>query len=237
MTTCQFAEIENRYRQLESAGRAVDYAGRSFEHFDLRDFLDECLPQLEFVRRPPRVLEYGTGTGPGACYLAARGYCVDAIDRSPTAIAMARRFAAERGLDIRFAACDVGDFAAADASYDMVIDSFCLHRIIADADRARLMSKVRRLLAKGGYYLVGSVVLRAGRDYGQERLDPATGVVYSELAIDATGAADAVELDGRLYFARHRHVSAAFLRGELESAGFAVLKQDSGGGRVLCVRS
>lgn len=227
-------EWEARYRQLEPAGAAVDYAGRSFEHFDLREFLELCLPQMQFAAQQPRALEYGTGTGPGACFLAARGFRVDAIDISTTAIEMARRFAAERNLTIDYRVSDIGTFAAPDATYDLVVDSFCLHRIISDGDRARAMANVHRLLKPGGYYLLGCAVFRADRDFAPEQLDPATGIVYADLPLDGSPFADAVLLGGRWVYARHRFATGGHLRGELEAAGFAVLSQPGGGGRILC---
>jgi len=39
------------------------------------------------------VLEYGCGTGAAACFLAAQGFRVDAVDLIPQAITLARRFA------------------------------------------------------------------------------------------------------------------------------------------------
>lgn len=53
------------------------------------------------------MLEYGCGTGAAACFLAQRGFQIDAVDLVPDAIAMARQFAAERGLAIRFAVQDI----------------------------------------------------------------------------------------------------------------------------------
>jgi len=230
----QYAEIEGRYQELQPAGIAVDYAGRSFEDFDLREFLTQCLPKLQFSDPHPRVLEYGTGTGPGACFLAARGFRVDAIDRSPTAIEMARRFAAERHLDICYDVQDICTFAAAENTYDLVIDSYCLHRIIADADRTQAMRNVRRMLKPNGYYLIGSVVYRPDRDYGPEHLDQATGIAYAELAGDPSCYRDAVQIDGRWFYARHRHVGSDHLRREFAAAGFHVLEQAPSGGQFLC---
>jgi SAM-dependent methyltransferase len=230
----QHAEIESRYQELQPAGAAVDYAGRSFENFDLREFLTQCLPQLQFTDPQPRVLEYGTGTGPGACFLAARGFRLDAIDRSPTAIEMARRFAAERSFDIHYEVQDICTFAAAESTYDLVIDSYCLHRIIADADRVQAMGNVRRMLKPNGCYVIGSVVYRPDRDYGPEQFDKATGIVYAELADDPSRYRDAVQIDGRWLYARHRHVTSDHLRRELVEAGFQVLEQTPGAGRFLC---
>ncbi|HZN34875.1 MAG TPA: class I SAM-dependent methyltransferase [Pirellulaceae bacterium] len=231
----QHAEIEGRYRGLTDSPVAVDYAGRSFDDFDLREFLTACLGRMRFAGREPRVLEYGTGTGPGACFLAARGFRVTAIDISPTAIGLARRYAAERGLAIDYAVANICDYGGQSQAFDLVIDSFCLHRIIADEARQQAMRNVRRLLKPSGYYLLGSVILRPGRDYGAERLDPATGVVYSPLASGAANFHDAVQQGGRWWYARYRLLSAARLREELEAAGFIVREQPGEGGRILCV--
>lgn len=231
----QHAEIEGRYQNLAESPVAVDYAGRSFEDFDLREFLTSCLERMQFASPRPRVLEYGTGTGPGACFLAARGFEVEAIDISPTAIALARRYAAERGLQIRYLVADICGFTAAEQSYDLVIDSFCLHRIVADAARRRAMQNVRRLLKPAGYYLLGSVVYRADRDYGADRLDPRTGIVYSPLTAGQEHSLDAVQWEGRWWYARHRHLTPLQLREELEAAGFAVHDQAGAGGWLLCV--
>ena len=230
----QQAEIDRRYQELRQSPVAVDYAGRSFENFDLREFLTQCLARLRFSSPRPRALEYGTGTGPGACFLAARGFCVEAIDRSPTAIEMARRYATERRLDIHYEVEDICQFAGTDRTYDLVVDSFCLHRIITDADRRRAMSNVRRMLKTDGYYILGSVVYRAERDFGKDYFDPATGIVYGALAGPTSDDGEAVRINGRRCYARHRHVTPQHLRGELEAAGFQIFEQIGSGGLVLC---
>ena len=73
-----------------------------FEQFSSRGFLERILPRLQFSDSIPKVLEYGCGTGPGACFLAERGFEVEAIDLIPTAIELAKQIACERGLDIRY---------------------------------------------------------------------------------------------------------------------------------------
>jgi SAM-dependent methyltransferase len=152
--------------------------------------------------------KYGSGTSPAACFLAARGYRVHAIDLSPTAIALARRFATRRGLCIEFEVQDVCALAHEEPTrrYDMVMDSFCLQSIVTDGDRADLLNAVRDRLRRSGFYLI-STAMYDGRTYGpDEHHDPGSGVC--ELVIPAPG-------DGRRASSRRiptRRISAVIRR-------------------------
>ena len=227
-----FAELEERYARLAEVGRAVDWKGRSFEQFDLRPFLEEVLPTLEFSAPRPLAMEYGTGTGPGACFLAERGFRVEAIDISPTAIRLARRFAAERRLEVSFEVADVCDLPRRDRRYDLVVDNYCLQRIASSGRRAQALLTVRRVLAVGGYFLIGTVLAREGRDYGGDHFDPRTGIRYRRLGDDAEKYEDRVRIDDAWYVPIRRYLRAEELRSELEGTGFEVVRQR--GGRALC---
>ncbi len=220
------------YQRLRELGKAVDYAGASFDDFDLRPFLERMLPELRFPTARPRVLEYGTGTGPGACYLAARGFQVDAIDLSPTAIELARKFAAERKLDIRYEVADICRLDGRSQVYDLVVDNFCLHCLVTDEQRTTALAAVHSMLKPTGSFLIGTAIFRADRDMGQDQFDPRTGIRYRKIGADAQGCDDAVFRDGAWYFPRTRYVRADYLKTELVRTGFRVLFQD--GGRVLC---
>jgi len=225
-------ENEASYRRLVTVGEAVDYAGRSFDQFDLRPFLEEALAQMAFPSEHPRAFEYGTGTGPGACFLAARGFVVDAIDISPTAIALARRFAAERGLEISFSVGDITRLAPSGTVYDLVVDDFCLQQLVTDDARRRALATVRSLLAPAGYFVIGTVLHRPDRDFGADRFDPSSGIVYRRLEGDPVP--DAVRFGSQWWVARRRFVlSPDALREELGRAGLRVTHQD--GARCLCV--
>jgi SAM-dependent methyltransferase len=227
------SENEASFRRLEKIGEAVDYAGRSFEQFDLRPFLEVTLGRMTFAATHPRAFEYGTGTGPGACFLAERGFVVDAIDISPTAIALARRFAAERGLAISFAVGDIAQLTMpAGAVYDLVVDNYCLQHLVGDAERRRALATVRSLLAPHGYFVVGTVLHRADRDFGTDRFDPSTGIVYRR--IEGDPGPDAVRFGSEWRVPWRRIVlSPGALADELRRAGLRVIHQD--GARCLCV--
>jgi 2-polyprenyl-3-methyl-5-hydroxy-6-metoxy-1,4-benzoquinol methylase len=89
-------EHEDAYRRIEREGKTSWddlHGGGGFEDFSSRAFLEQILPTLALDPSRTDVLEYGCGTGPGACFLAARGFRVEAIDLVPRAIRLAKRFA------------------------------------------------------------------------------------------------------------------------------------------------
>src|SRR5207248_753531 len=130
-----------------------------------RAFLGWALDTLQLPPLETRVLEYGCGTGPGACFLAGRGYVVEAIDLIPRAITLARRFAAERGLTIDFAVQDICALAAAPPRqrYDLIVDSYCLQSIVLDEDRRKLFAAVRARLEPAGHYLISTAMFEPER--------------------------------------------------------------------------
>lgn len=199
-----------------------------FDSFQGRDFVERV---LEGQGRGARLLEYGCGTGAAACHLAARGFAVTAVDLVPDAITMARRFASERGVAVDFAVQDVCRWPVTGDRYDVVLDIFCLQSIVTDEDRSRLFEAVRRRLSPNGRYVIMSAMYEPGRDYGNDRRDPRTGVVWARTEAPS---ANARLLDGVWYLPNRRHLSARGLRTDLENHGFRILEQKGAlGGEVL----
>ena len=101
-----YREHLSGYQRVEREGKnswgEIQGPPDGFERFSSRPFLEQLLPQLEFDSKLPLALELGCGTGPGACFLAERGFRVHAVDLIPTAIDIARRIAVERNLDIHY---------------------------------------------------------------------------------------------------------------------------------------
>lgn len=216
----------NQWSDLHAGDESLGY-----EDFQGRDFLDRVLPTGDLARGR-RVLEYGCGTGAAACFLAERGFQVEAVDLVPDAIAVGRRFAAERGLQIRFAVQDICDWPDVDDRFDYVIDIFCLQSIVTDDDRASLLRSVRRRLEPGGRYLISTAMHEPGRAYGDDRYDPSTGIVWTRVPSEAS---DSVRFDGSWYVPNRRHLTAPALRRELERHGFRVLEQSGQfGGELVC---
>ena len=238
------AEHESAYRKIEKLGYTQwndlfdQSSAWTYDYFQNRAFLERVIAWLDL---PPasatRVLEYGCGTGPAACFLAARGFQVDAIDLIPEAITLARRMAEERGVRVAFSVADICAFAAEPVTtrYDLVLDSYCLQSIVTDQDRSALFSAVRARLKPSGYYVISTALHVPGRKAEPGfYYDASTGIYYSE--VPAGSVADhVVEIDGRWHIPHRRHLSADALRDELVSEGFSVLSlKSSDTGDVAC---
>ena len=200
-----------------------------FGDFPNRTFLDRVLPAVE--GRHIDVFEYGCGTGPAACFLAARGYRVRGIDLVPDAIDIARRHAHDRGLSITFTVEDVCQWDDKTEQYDVVLDSYCLQSIVLDTDRARVLDGVRRRLRPGGRYMLSTAMFDPARDYGTDRFDPATGIVW---APTPEASDDAERIGNSWWVPNRRHRTVAALRAELGDHGFRVLEQSAAGGDFVC---
>lgn len=244
------------YQRIKAEGKAAwnEIHGEvGFENFPSRPFLKEALPQLWFSASRPKVLECGCGTGPGACFLAERGFQVVGIDLIPTAIELAKQFAEERGLDIHYVVQDVCGLPHEGEKYDMIVDSYCLQGIVTDEDREKVFSAVRARLKPEGYYLISTAMFHEYA-FTQERVrDAETGIVYNRYGEDAfinmqtsivyeilEGDPDdyeeAVRITGVWHLPNRRHRKPSALRAELEAAGFKVLHQSGDeGGNAICV--
>lgn len=252
-----YREHVDGYERVRAEGHLAwhtRFDGRPFDDFPTRAFLEYALPRLELAEAPPRVLEIGCGTGVAACFLAQRGFQVDAIDIIPAAIELARKVAAERRLDINYQVQDVCDLPLQGNRYHLIVDSYCLQAIVFDEERACVFAAVKAGLRPGGHYLVSTAMFdqnrfreeepvtdqQSGRvyhRYGDKGLiEAATGVVYVELEESPDLYEGATEIAGAWYLPSRRHLRPPALRGELEAAGFTVLYQDEDhGGNVICV--
>ena len=233
-------EHELGYQKIKAEGKTTWdelHEPASFGNFSMRPILERTLPLLNFSAPRPRTLEYGCGTGPGACFLAARGFQAEGIDISPIAIDLAKQFAAERRLDINYTVADICDLPLT-GHYDLIVDSFCLQCIVTDADREKVLAAVRSGLEPQGYYLIGTAIFTETRDYGDEVFDAETGTVYTKKDNDESFE-DAVKLSGSWYLPNRRHLKPQVLLTELEKAGFNTLWHHEEGSSMglICQRT
>lgn len=101
-----------------------------------------------------RALDLGCGPGRNALYLASRGFQVDAVDLSPTALAWAADRAREAGVgaDVRFVHGDAFKLTATELAgpYDLIVDSGCFHHLHPHR-RISYLALLDRVLAPGGH--------------------------------------------------------------------------------------
>ncbi|MEV5078012.1 class I SAM-dependent methyltransferase [Streptomyces sp. NPDC056159] len=102
-----------------------------------------------------RALDLGCGPGRNALHLAARGFAVDAVDLSSTAVTWARERATEAGAEVRFLRGDAFGPAGAQLTgpYDLVYDSGCFHHLPPHR-RISYLALLDRVLAPGGHLVL-----------------------------------------------------------------------------------
>jgi cyclopropane fatty-acyl-phospholipid synthase-like methyltransferase len=113
-------------------------------------------PQPAFVRLAderrfePPVLDSGCGTGEQALLVASRGLDVLGVDISPSAIAIARAKAAERGIAATFLVADVLQLESLERRFRTVIDSGVYHVFEPAAEVARYVAGLHAVLEPEG---------------------------------------------------------------------------------------
>ncbi|MCO4764575.1 MAG: methyltransferase domain-containing protein [Myxococcales bacterium] len=129
-------------------GRAADDYAKHRQGFPA-EFLAR-LQRLGLGTPGQQVVDVGTGTGTLARQLAALGCVVDAVDRSPEMVAVARRLAADQQLSIAFHNCGAEDTGLPSGQADLVIAGQCWHWF----DQQRAIAEAWRLLTPGGALVV-----------------------------------------------------------------------------------
>jgi SAM-dependent methyltransferase len=121
------------------------------------------------------VLDVGCGEAAIDLYLAERGFTTVGLDLSPTAIDLARREAANRGLDnASFEVADISAFTGYDGRFGTIVDSTLFHSIPVEAREGYQQSIVRAAAPGASYFVL--VFDKAGMPDG-----PANPVTADEL--------------------------------------------------------
>jgi len=103
--------------------------------------------------KPCRVVDLGCGAGNYSVWLAQHGFDVTGIEISQSAIALAGKLAASKGVSCRFVAADLlGDLREFHSSFDLAFDWEVLHHIQPE-DRPGYLQNVRNLLRPDGMYI------------------------------------------------------------------------------------
>jgi SAM-dependent methyltransferase len=94
------------------------------------------------------VLDAGSGTGENALHLASLGIPVLGFDVAVTALTLARRKAAERGLQVEFVAADALELRHLKRTFDTVLDCGLFHTFDA-GERARYVASLASVTRPG----------------------------------------------------------------------------------------
>jgi SAM-dependent methyltransferase len=132
-------------------------------------------PQPAFVRLADggafagALLDAGCGTGEHTILAARYGARAMGIDIAPRAIEIARRKAADRGVDAIFQVFDALSLGTLGEDFDTVLDSGLFH-VFDDAARARYVSALSAVLRPGGHLHLMCFSDRQPGDWGPRRV-------------------------------------------------------------------
>ena len=193
-----------------------------FEAFCAKPFIEHALSYTRDFDCRPTALEIGCGTGPICCFLAERGFEVQGIDVSPSAIAIAQQQARQRELEITYRVADVCRDAIPPQQFDVVVDGHCLHCIVSESDRLFALTNVSRALRSGGQFWVETMIAGRAADFGAGRMLDDAGILWAKSS--TPGKFDLEQqVDGITYVATRRiHHDQSRLEVELQSAGFII---------------
>ena len=218
------------YKKLQEQGCHSwdEYLGQAadFDSFCMKQFVGEAFARSTFSSPRPLSLEVGCGTGPICCYLAGKGFQVEGMDISCTAIAIAQRLAKDRGLEIRYQVGDVCRDWLDEQRYDLVVDGHCLHCIVDEADRHNALKNIRAAMRPGAYFWIDTMVADPATDFGRDTILDHEGILW--VKISASGRFDLEkQLNGQTYLANRRiYHDPDRLNAELQEAGFVIAWSD-----------
>jgi SAM-dependent methyltransferase len=115
------------------------------------------------------LLDVGCGTGENVLMAAANGLAATGIDAAPTAIAIARRKAAERGIAAQFLQWDALRLPELGMRFDTMIDCGLFHCFDAH-ERPALAASLAAAVVPGGRYFLMCFSDRQPGDVGPRRI-------------------------------------------------------------------
>ena len=134
---------------------AESYAGRPIANEAIYD--KKLEKTREYFERDMEVLEFGCGTGSTAIAHAPFVKHIQAIDFSSNMIEIAQDKADAAGVrNVTFATATIDDLEAADETFDAVLALNILHLL---EDKEAVISKVHRMLKRGGVFVSSTVCL------------------------------------------------------------------------------
>ena len=170
-------------------------------------------------------LDVGCGTGTTAFTLRKLGFEVQAVDISNTAIEMGRELATQQNLDINFVVGDVLKLEELNKKFDLIYDSHCLHCIVLNEDRTRVLAGVKNSLASGGIFILDTMIMSDEKydmikHFGPLRFDEDYILWHKTKPSEARGV---IEIKGQHWCAQRRIYPADKIISEVNVAGFKIL--------------
>ena len=158
--------ISQKYNELyESSEEIIFDAGKPTEFVD----------QISNFVKNGKVLDIGGGDGRNALYLAERGYDVEVVDLAQAGLDKLKKFADERGLQIKTKAGDIMQ-EKINGTYEVLVSSFMMQHL-SRFEAETLIKEMKDHTAPGGVNVL-AVFTKEGDFYNS---DPTTKCFYPVL--------------------------------------------------------
>jgi 2-heptyl-1-hydroxyquinolin-4(1H)-one methyltransferase len=143
-------EFESAYR-----GEFAQFGEGVRPPWSLGEPQPELAALIEVGKFHGEVLDVGCGEAAISLYLAERGYPVVGLDLSRTAVELARREAATRGLiNATFQVADISSFGGYDGRFGTIVDSTLFHSIPVEAREGYQQAIVRAAEPAASYFVL-----------------------------------------------------------------------------------
>jgi len=153
---------ESAYQQIKSKGffgwgnaKTLADLGDERTNEYLRQVISDFFP----VPAGKKALDIGCGSGTTAFTLAKIGFDVTGVDISATAIQMGQELASQQNLKINFVVGDVLELEKFGQKFDVMYDSHCLHCIVFEEDRRKVLLGAKKSLTGAGIFILDTMVM------------------------------------------------------------------------------
>lgn len=139
-STLENLDFEQMYRTITGDGGAMPW--------DIGEPQPALIEVDDAGEISGEVVDIGCGLGDNAIFLAGRGHRVTGVDGAPSALAIARERAAERGHAVEFVVADATSLDGFEGRFDTAVDSALYHCLNED-DRRAYLSALHRACKPG----------------------------------------------------------------------------------------
>ena len=219
---------ESAYQQIKSNGyvgwgnaKTLNDLGDAVTKQYLLDTVQRFFPETQ----GKKALDLGCGTGTTAFMLAQMGMDVTGVDISDTALEMGRDLAKQQNLNIHFTKADVLQLETLKQKFDLIYDSHCLHCIVLEEDRHKVLAGAKQALNPGGIFILDTMVVpnephNLVESFAPLRFDEDYILWHKTKTADYKGT---IELNGQAWCAQRRIYPSHVVMGEVAKAGFVVI--------------
>jgi 2-polyprenyl-3-methyl-5-hydroxy-6-metoxy-1,4-benzoquinol methylase len=222
---------ETAYKEIKSKGFVGWGDAKNLE--ELGDektiqYLKETITQFFPKTNGEKALDVGCGTGTTAFTLARYGFDTTGIDISETAIQMGNDLAAQQNLKISFVVGDILELDQFVGKFDFIYDSHCLHCIVFEKDRRKVLLNLKNALNNDGIFVLDTMIQpENGKvdftgSHSALRFDENYILWHKTKPSNDHGIA---EIDGQHWCAQRRIYPAETVLEEVRQAGFTIVAE------------